>query len=370
MKKRISKQLGISLLELMVSLAIGLILLLMLATVYVTSINTNKLRDTNAELDETARQVFERLEQDLNLAGYVDVFDTETVTRSVPDIDPVTNTPKVDATGKQIMVDKQFVIPRAAQVAKPSDPVVQNMYGRLMKGSATTPASRPETPIGIVTKNSIPNGLTGTDNTLTVTYQVKPIEDKQKMASLKGADTDSAESGWGLDCLSMSAEKSSSTLDPAFKSSFIRNEYSFNDKTFKCNTKPLVGNNADGDTAINEMRFRYLTTQATTDAKADMYDSQAGLYVDNIMSAADVATTNLGWTGVTGVEVCIVVGGSPLKGKLTQMAEMQKSIPSCARDAKTGDFVSDIARPNANDKRLYRRYVKVLTIPNALYFTP
>ena len=65
----IDRQRGTSLLEILVSLSIGLILLMVLASLMVVASNSSKQRSTSELLDETARQVFSRLETDLYRSG-------------------------------------------------------------------------------------------------------------------------------------------------------------------------------------------------------------------------------------------------------------------------------------------------------------
>ena len=71
------RQQGISLLEVMISMLIGLILLIALVSLMITATNSSKQRATSELLDEQARQIFTRLENDLYRAGFVDSFTNE-----------------------------------------------------------------------------------------------------------------------------------------------------------------------------------------------------------------------------------------------------------------------------------------------------
>lgn len=64
------RQHGVSLIELMVSLVIGLLLILGAVTVYTQSRNTYRTDEAAARLQETARYVFDMIEPDVRLAGY------------------------------------------------------------------------------------------------------------------------------------------------------------------------------------------------------------------------------------------------------------------------------------------------------------
>lgn len=62
--------LGVSLIELMVALTIGLLLIAGALTVYMQSRNTYRTTDTAARMQETARYAFDILEPDVRLAGF------------------------------------------------------------------------------------------------------------------------------------------------------------------------------------------------------------------------------------------------------------------------------------------------------------
>lgn len=331
----LNKQKGVSLLELMISLSIGVILLLALASVYLTASNTNKLRNANADLDDAARQIFDRLKYDLDLAGYIDIFD-------------------VDASGSKV----------AEKLVKLSDEGVQNMYGRIMDTSSAS-STVPKTPIEEVTGRK---GLVGTDNSLTITYQVLPVTTNTSANPVTLPTAVNANSsGWGLDCLSQNQGDK-----------FITNKYIYENNTFKCevvkrsggtSSQPLVGENSVDSTTITQMTFRYLVTnpaEQTTDV--NVYNSQSGLYVSDIKTADEVEASHLKWAGVTGVEVCMVVAGAPLQGSLENILENQPTLPVCTRK-NDGTFADNITRPN-DDDRLYQRYVKIFNVPNALYLSP
>lgn len=336
-RKLMYVQTGLSLIELMISMGIGIILLLALASVYVTASNTSRARSADDALDEAARQVFDRLQADLDFAGYVDIFDTTAVSGS-------------GASGAATETV-------AASVAKPSLKEVQDMYGRLMptptSGLSIAPA-KPSMPIEIASGGTY-KALEGEDAKLTIAYQAAPANPNAHTSLPSFSVSDNADSGITYDC-------TGAKLDSGDK--WIVNIYSFDKGSFNCkgnkssSSQPIVDN-------IKEMTFRYLVTQPATDSKATLYDSPAGLYTTNIISAADVNTSALGWSGVTGVEVCMIVAGKPLNGRLSAVASLQEKIPTCERNGNS--YVDNKSRP-ANDQSLYRRYVKVLGLPNALYF--
>ena len=72
----LNKQRGLSLIELMIAMGLGVLLLLGLVTVFMTANQSSKRRSISENLDETARQVISRLEYDLH---YLDAMETSMI---------------------------------------------------------------------------------------------------------------------------------------------------------------------------------------------------------------------------------------------------------------------------------------------------
>lgn len=336
MKRIIKKEQGFTLLELMVSLAIGVILLLALGAIYLTALQSNKKRSVDEMMDETARQVFDQFEQELSMAGYVDIFDI---------------IKKSDGTE----------VPRATEIAKLSDAKVQRNFARIYDTS--DPTTVPLTPFQASFKDKKGDPLDGVieikedgKDTLIIRYQIIATNES-KAAVLK--EFDKTESEGLLGCTNAKIEKGMV---------FVENKYFLESNSLYCRSnnansdkQPLVSN-------VYDMKFRYLVTEPVVDLKATLADSQAGLYVANTFTKEQVEKSSLKWGGVTAVEVCIVAASDPLSGKVTEIASFQPTIPSCNRQAD-GSFAAETARL-ADDAKLYRRYVKTFNIPNSLYFVP
>ncbi|MAZ89154.1 MAG: hypothetical protein CL693_16115 [Cellvibrionaceae bacterium] len=71
---RKTKQQGVTLVELMIAITIGLIIIAGVLQLYATSRNTQKVQDGVARLQENARYAFARLSQDLSQTGFVGCF--------------------------------------------------------------------------------------------------------------------------------------------------------------------------------------------------------------------------------------------------------------------------------------------------------
>ncbi|MEZ5479004.1 MAG: prepilin-type N-terminal cleavage/methylation domain-containing protein [Thiolinea sp.] len=75
---------GFSLVELMISMAIGLFLLAGISTVYISSKQTYAVRDQTAELDENARIALRTLKQHIEHAGYASVSGMQLTNYIIP----------------------------------------------------------------------------------------------------------------------------------------------------------------------------------------------------------------------------------------------------------------------------------------------
>lgn len=331
MKKFLKKQRGASLLELMVALAIGVILLLALSSVYITANQSSKTRSVEEALDEAARQIFEHLQQDLNMAGFVDVFDRN--------------------------ADGAFANKIAA--IKENDRVGANL-GRLTEKTIGGAVYEPKSPFEMIyvglkaVEGKVNNNLT--NQAITLRFQNRQLERNTNTKSRLGMDV-------ARDCNGQEVQ-----VD------YVENIYQLDvaNREFECDgnggqnpqrvdPQPLVSNVAD-------LQFRYfmtnpVNTKDTLTMNATVYDSQSGLYIHgNKKTAAEVEQAPLSWSAVTAVEVCVVVGAEPLTSRGNQtVRELQPRVPLCEGQA---------VDRNDDDRNLYREYVRILSIPNALYFTP
>lgn len=87
------------------------------------------------------------------------------------------------------------------------------------------------------------------------------------------------------------------------------------------------------------------------------------------ISAALVAASAQGWSGVTAVEVCMVSATPIARGVAAQgTALLQPARPTCQRDG-AGAFLPDVARA-AGDARLWKRFTTVVSLRNAVFATP
>lgn len=162
------KQLGVTMLELVVSLGIGVILLTALGRVYVTATSEDAIKTLKGELDESARQIFSTMARDISLAGFVDNFDEGTETGQ--------------SFGNKVLVQSGNI---------------KKLFNR---------EDNEVTAISLLTGKKFMLPLQGDDRHLTIIYQAKNSNDvnipKDKdYRSLSGAFDNQETSGWGMNCV-------------------------------------------------------------------------------------------------------------------------------------------------------------------------
>lgn len=347
------RQRGLSLIELLVSIAIGLVILTAIGTAYINTTNTTRQRENLAELDDPAHNVMRMLKHNLTLAGYVDIFDLDAGNRA-----------------------------RAASLFVPGNPTLSNMFVRATGGTAP-PVFAPIsqffaglTPVfgcdGAMT--SAPNTIltspppaavacgaaSATRHTLQIAYQGVPLTAANLPNSLLPANNTT---GDGLDCLQR---------QPPAGQVMVINRFSA--------PAPAAGAvsqlNCEGSGAagaqsiaggVEEFVLRYQLA-----APGDpLNPAAAGSGQQRYVSAGDVAaaTNPQGWAGVTAIEICIVSATPTTSGPAAQgTAALQTTRPTCTR-APDGTFDANIARA-AGDNRLWKRYTSVVSLRNTVFATP
>lgn len=348
------RQHGLSLIELLVSIAIGLVILTAIGTAYINTTNTTRQRENLAELDDPAHNVMRMLKHDLTLAGYVDIFDLDAGNRA-----------------------------RAASLFVPGNTTLSNMFVRAT-GGAAPPVFSPIsqffaglTPIfgcdGAM--NGAPNTIltsappaaqacgvaSATRHTLQIAYQGVPLSAANLPNSLLPAND---VTGDGLDCLQRQP--------PAGQVMVINRFSAPAPAAGAVSQMNCEGSGAAGAQSIasgvEEFVLRYQLS-APGDAANP---AAAGSGQQRYISATEVstaATNPQGWAGVTAVEICMVSATPATSGATAQgTAALQTTRPTCTRDAD-GVFNANIARA-AGDNRLWKRYTAVVSLRNTVFATP
>ena len=362
-------QKGLSLMELMIALGLGVFLLLALAGIFINANNAGKRRSTSENLDETARQVMGRLEYDLYNAGYVDPFSAADVAMSAFDV----NHPEVTA----------MYFRQAANL--PANLNEATILGRVTKG-AMIPllgCNTNQYSDALPSVNSLANcrnNAYSQQQSLQVSYQsfaptnLRNEVNNARSLALREQEQDESFSGAGVDCTGNKLSNANG---------FVINRY-FLQRRNGINTFGCVSNESGWQPIANgveEMTFRYLVTppdETPKDAEIDIKKIRSGLSVVNYLPAnmmEDLKNTRLQWAGVVGVEVCLIIAVEPTDGsKEGTMSTTLPNVPTCEKqdhDATRGDapFKQDIPRSNPRDTRFYKRYVQTISLPNSLYLT-
>ena len=375
--KSLKKQKGLSLIELMVAMVLGVLLLMALTTLFITANESSKRRSTSENLDEVARQVMERLNYDLHEAGYLDPFSSASAAKSAFDLED----PHVLAIYARQKDNLTGNLKEATTLGKFTNGKVVPLLGCNGEFSGSSRPSLTELATCINTTLQVRQSIQiGYQTVAPDNLKNQEIKNKNKTApspslASKGQEFDSL-SGAGRDCIGRKVG------DP---NGLVVNRYSVRIDSgigsFGCSSSASTGSEAGGPwqgiiEGVEEMTFRYLITPANNTPAGEtvnISESTSGREVLKYLSASKVEEEDLKWASVVGVEVCLIVAVEPMDGtKEASFAKVQPSVPTCARQAGVNaitaeaPFSADKARTEG-DSRLYKRYVQVISMPNSLY---
>lgn len=351
-RKLDQRQNGMTLIEVLVALTIGLVILIAIGTAYLNSTNLARQRENQSELNEPASIVQRLLQHDLSLAGYVDIFD-------------------FDISGQ----------PQAASLFNPGNAKLSNLYQRVPEAAALEAPLTQFFP-GLLPVFGCDGAMTGTPNaimiagtaapacgaanatqqSLQIAFQAAPSATANPIKSLLSPD---AATGEGRDC-------NQQGIAPA-GAKIIINRYFVQTSTDTINELYCAGsgNNIPQPLArgVEEFVLRYQTAQPGVAAALGNTVPAAGGAQSQYVNAATVAASALGWANVSAVEVCMVSATATTSGSAASgTAALQPFRPTCRRD-NNGNFLADVAR-NAGDNRLWKRFTSVTTLRNAIYSSP
>ena len=375
--KSLKKQKGLSLIELMLAMVLGVLLLMALTTLFITANESSKRRSTSENLDEVARQVMERLNYDLHEAGYLDPFSSASAAKSAFDLED----PHVLAIYARQKDNLTGNLKEATTLGKFTNGKVVPLLGCNGEFSGSSRPSLTELATCINTTPQVRQSIQiGYQTVAPDNLKNQEIKNKNKTApspslASKGQEFDSL-SGAGRDCIGRKVG------DP---NGLVVNRYSVRIDngigSCGCSSSASTGSEAGGPwqgiiEGVEEMTFRYLITPANNTPAGEtvnISESTSGREVLKYLSASKVEEEDLKWASVVGVEVCLIVAVEPMDGtKEASFAKVQPSVPTCARQAGVNaitaeaPFSADKARAGG-DSRLYKRYVQVISMPNSLY---
>ncbi len=356
-EQRRHRQQGLSLVEILVSLTIGLIILAAIGLVYVNSSNLLRQREDQTQLNDPARVIMQTVRQDLMQAGYVDIFDLVTLPTGGSRTQGSTlfssnASPEEQARRRNLYIRDTS----AGTIASPLEQFFEGLAPVFGCDGAMQ-----NTPNAIVVAGPplIPacGAANATQNSLRIAYQAVPVTPANATNSLVPADPTL---GIGLDCLQQ---------NPPAGVSLVINEYFIQANADGVNTLRCRGSGAapaqELAQGVEEFVLRY---QVAAPAAAGVV-AAAGSVQERYLSASDVsngAVNPQGWAGVTAVEICLVSATAGPAAAGTTV--LQPDRPTCAR-AASGQFDDNEPRA-AGDTRLWKRFTTVVSLRNAVYATP
>jgi type IV pilus assembly protein PilW len=354
-----SHQHGFSLIEIMVSLTIGLIILAAIGTVFVNSNNLTRQREDVSQLNDPSRVVMQTIRQDLMQAGYVDIFDLV----NNPAGGTWTQASQLFSTnaapGEQARRRNLFVRDTAPAAGGIGTPLGQFFAG--LTPVFGCDGAMNDTPNGIVTAGPPLAPACGaadaTQHSLRIAYQAVPITPANEINSLSAADP---ALGIGLDCLQQ---------NPPAGVSLVINEYYVEDNAagvpaLRCRGSGAVAGQelAQG---VEEFVLRYQVAAAPAAGVVAAAGGAQARYL-SASDVSDVAVNPQGWAGVTAVEICLM--SATAGPAATGTTALQDTRPTCARDAD-GTFADNLPRVGG-DARLWKRFTTVVSLRNSVYATP
>lgn len=352
-------QRGWTLLELMLSMSIGLLLLMALGALMMTSNHLAISRSVSERLDDNARQIFWRLEQDLRHAGYVDTFTSGDVLKRTINL-------KDDTILHHYLKDKETLTDHKSALTT-------SVLGFITKGKIVPLRGCGSNDLFSNRDRLCTNTDTTTMQSLMISYQVLRSGMALEHSGLSNEiqeGTRGSESGTEEGCSGVSANDQEPLLTHIYglhqgglSCIAIRNNLDDGATTqVRSASQPILSN-------VEEMMFRYLVVPEAERGREISPDQS----IYDYLTAKQVEQSALGWSAVVGVEVCLVLAGEALDGHVDQQAlNAQDFVPTCQRaDRESYDpnalWANHQPRPKG-DQRLYRRYHRVLSTPNHLHF--
>jgi type IV pilus assembly protein PilW len=345
------REAGVSLLELLVSMAIGLVILAAIGTVYQTSTSIQRQREDYSEVNDPIKMVSSILRTNISQAGYVDFMDAP---GGKPNAGTIFN-------NEDPKYQNAFV--RNASVSTPTPPLQQLVAGLLpifgcdggMNSDPNT-ISNTAPPVSL----SCSPATSSTQHTLQIAYQA--VASSTNSGASNSLTASNSTTGEGRDCLQQSIP-ASVTSGVVINRFFVQQNP--NDKTNELYCQGS-GNTVAQPIArgVEEFVVRYQLAQG-----GDSNIISAGGSKSQYLLAAQVSADPVGWPGVSAVEICMMTATPQIKGSAASgTAALQPTRPTCTRNAD-GSFNANIARA-AGDTRLWKRFTYTVAVKNALYAFP
>lgn len=364
--RRAAHQAGFTIVEVLISITIGLVILMAIGVVYQTSTNLQRQREDQDDVNEPVRTITNLLKYNISQAGYIDLLD-----RPAVGVDS-----KQNMYQAQPLVDPTFVrsaniyvripgIAASSPLASPMSRTVEGLHAVFGCGGAmnSTPnalaAATPPLTLGCGTAST-------TQHSLQVAYQAMPTS--TNTSTIRSLPASNATTGEGRDCLQQDIA--------AGRGIVINRFYVAANPGDSVNELYCQGSgSATGQPlarGVEEFVVRYRVSAAGVAAQVASGVASnvvsAGGNTAQFLTAAQVSSDAVGWPGVTAVEVCLITATASTKPAAVGTVALQPTRPTCTRDSN-GALNANIARA-AGDLRLWKRSTFTLTVRNAIFSSP
>ena len=353
------RQAGFTIIEVLISITIGLVILLAIGVVYQTTTNLQRQREDQDEVNEPIQVVTNLLKYNISQAGYVDLFDRPSV-----GVDSKANMYQV-----QPLVDPSFVksaniylrtpaLAASSPLASPMSRTVEGLHAVFGCGGAMS--STPSALAAATPPLALACGTaSATRHSIQVAYQVTPTN--TSTSTIPSLPASSPATGEDRDCLQQSITAGRGIVINRF---YVSANPGDGVNELYCQGS---GNSTGQPLArgVEEFVLRYRVSRAGAVGTV----VGAGANTAQFLTAAQVSGDAVGWPGVTAVEVCMVTATASTKGAAAVgTVELQPTRPTCTRDS-SGAFDSNVSRA-AGDLRLWKRSTFTLTVRNAIFSSP
>jgi type IV pilus assembly protein PilW len=349
LQKRVAirTQKGLTLIELLVSITVGLIILGVIASAYLVARQGGRTQDQAAQNAEVARVALELMRRQIQQAGYIDLLDTDPTT---PGARTLSNLLSGGDAAKKALYER---FPRPA-----TNSPMQTLY--VAHPNAGIAGARPMLGCdgnfnGNLEAWACAGAVSATRQSIQIAYQASSNAGATPPLG-STAQAINAATALGLDCAQQT---------PAGNAPVVINRFFLAQSDGRSNLMCLGNGNRTPQpvlAGVEELTFRYQIGSAAS-------NTAAGAFSESYLSATQVAASTAGWPSVTGVEVCMIVATEP--GRTAQAVGQagNQLVPTCERDAN-GALLANRTVTGAQAARIYRRVISTISVRNAIYALP
>lgn len=348
---RPTSQSGFSLIELLISITIGLFLMIAIAIAYSSSNNISRQKQDLIEINEPLKIITRIIKYNISQSGYVDIFDSAVAQ----------DTHAATLFTPNAQLQNMYVRAPIAGLQTPLQQLFPGLNG--IFGCDGEMASNANT---IITSAAPATHTCGTTNSTRHSIQFAYQAISRGGTTFPSTTAANAITGEGLDCLQRPVPAGTFIVINRF---FVQTNTSDNVAELYCQGSGATptGQLAEYPLArgVEEFIIRYqLAAPGTAGVVA-----AAGNGKTQYLTATQVAADAIGWAGVTAIELCIVTATPQTKGAAASgTVDLQTSRPTCTRNAQ-GNFDADIVR-TAGDSRLWKRFTLTYSVRNNVFSTP